>query len=370
MDIRRELKELPKRIVVKIGSNGIADPSGIHKDNLKRFTKDICELLDQDIELVLVSSGAIATGHSILGSEVQGGVDVLQALSALGQPPLIAAYQANLAKFNRNCAQVLLTHEDLADRQRSLNLRNTLLRLLEMKVVPIVNENDSVSYAEITVGDNDQLAAMLAMSLDANLLILLTGPDGLYTKNPETPGAEKISHLSAEDDFKRIWTHGQSSSGRGGMSTKLEAVRRVTPLGIPVVIASYNNESPITQALEGAGSFFYGATDSFNLPRERWLVSSVKAGAKIQVDQGAEEAILHGASLLPSGISQCYGTFRRGDCVSIIHRGKVLALGLSEYSSREVEKIKGCKSSDIAKLLGSMPSKVVIHRKNLVKKGS
>lgn len=365
---RKELKRKPKRIVVKIGSAGVTNEHGIQTDKLSQLAREVRSLFDQKYEIIIVSSGAVQAGRAILNKPLKGDIDVLQALSAVGQPLLMAAYQEVLSKESLTCGQVLLTHEDLGHRKRNLNLRNTLLRLIHSGVVAIVNENDSVSYAEITVGDNDQLAAMVAEAIDADLLILLTGPDGVYTCDPSLPEARKIERITHSDNLLEIGTKGKSSAGRGGMKTKLDAVRRITPLGIPVIISSYKNPFPIHSALVGHGSFFLPDEETSSGKRRRWLVSSAKAGAKIKIDQGAFEALAKGASLLPSGIKRCEGSFKRGDCVSVIYRNQVIAHGLSEYSLKEIEKIKGHNSTQIKLLLGSVPSKVAIHRNNLVLK--
>ena len=363
---RPELSQSPKRIVVKIGSNGITNENGIDCKVLQSLTQDIHRFSTNGCQIILVSSGAIQMARAILKHPTNGDIDSLQALSAFGQPRLMSAYEAAFTELGLHCAQVLLTHEDLGSRRRNLNLRNTLLRLLANGMIPIVNENDSVSYSEITVGDNDQLAAMVAESIAADLLILLTGPDGLYNRDPSDPEAMVIQQIHASDDFRKVITRGQSAAGRGGMKTKLEAVRRVTPLGIPVIISSYKKPAPIASALTGGGSFFFATDQGNTSQRQRWLVSSVKAGAKIRIDTGARDALWRGASLLASGITSLAGPFRRGDGVSLIHNNRVIAYGLSEYSFKELEKIKGKNSQEIKSLLGRVPSKVVIHRNNLV----
>lgn len=358
--------KIPKRIVVKVGSNGVCDGAGLRRSVIASLAADIHHLLEHDHEVILVSSGAIHVGRQEAKLPDSIEMDVLQALSAIGQPLLMAAYQDAFRQLSRVCAQVLLTHEDLGHRQRNLNQRNTFLRLLSAKAIPIVNENDSVSYAEITVGDNDQLAAMLAQSLNADALILLTEPTGLFDRPPNEPGAQKIDQIHPDDEFSTISTKGQSTAGRGGMKTKVAAVRRITPLGIPAIISSFANPSPILAALEGAGTFFHAEPDTRLAARYRWLLSSAKAGAKIRIDQGAFEALSKGASLLPRGIRSLIGPFRRGDCVALTFRNRIVAHGLTEYSFRELEKIRGHKSDEIKAILGSLPSKVVIHRNNLV----
>ena len=366
--LRKELKSLPKRIVLKVGSLGVTGETGVDKARLASLSNDIIWLLKNKVEVILVSSGAIQVGRAHLRETKSEDINTLQAMSAIGQPLLMAAYQGIFQKKGVSTSQVLLTHEDLGNRKRNLNLRNTLLRLLEFGVLPIVNENDSVSTAEISVGDNDQLAAMVAEATMADLLVLLTGPDGLYTCDPEKEGAKKLTAIDPEDLLEQINTKGRSGAGRGGMKTKLDAVRRVTPLGIPVVISSYKAKNPIRNALSGGGSYFGVPKDTKKTGKKRWLVSSAKQGAKIKVDKGAYLALKKGASLLPSGIKSLEGLFRRGDLVTIYHQNKIIGHGLSEYSIKELTKIKGKKSSEIEAILGHYPSKVVIHRNHLALK--
>lgn len=357
-----------QRLVIKVGSSGVTDAEGLSEPKIQRITHDLAVLAKSSREVILVSSGAIQVGRSLglsLDTEFPD-MDLLQAYSALGQPRLMQAYDAALRKQDCRCAQVLLTHEDFSDRQRRLNLRNTLLRLLQLGVIPIVNENDSVSFAEITVGDNDQLAAMIAQAVQADVLILLTEPDGLFDRNPSDPSAQRLTQIDADDDFQKILTRGRSSSGRGGMKTKLEAVRRITPLGIPVLIATYNEAKPIQRALQGGGSYFAAQSRSSNSARQQWFVSGIKAGAIIRIDAGAYQALQEGASLLPSGIRSVAGKFRRGDIVKIMYQRKTIACGIAEYGSADFERIRGKRSEQIMAVLGKIPSKVAIHRNNLL----
>ena len=357
------MKSEYKRIVVKIGSSCIANNEGIITKNLNRIIKDTSHLVEKDIDVVLVSSGAIQLARSQVRIK-SGDITDLQALSAIGQPRLMNAYQKVFSKNDIETAQVLLTHQDLGAKVRSLNTVNTINNLLKHKIVPIVNENDTISYSEITVGDNDQLAAMVAQAIDAELLIILTEPDGLYTGDPKNPSSTKIPHVKSEDPFRTIVTKGKSDAGRGGMTSKISAVRRVTPGGIPAIIATIHKKEPIRSALSGGGTFFEPES-SVRSGRQEWLIATAKSDASITVDQGAAKALLRGSSLLPSGIIGCRGTFKRGDSVAIKVGRKTVAYGIAEYNTRETLTIKGLSTADMKKKLPHSHSKVVVHRNNL-----
>jgi glutamate 5-kinase len=254
----------------------------------------------------------------------------------------------------------------MRDSKRKLNLKNMMNRLLQTGITPILNENDSVSYAEITVGDNDQLAAMVTEMMEADGLIILTTPDGLYDRDPSLGEAQSLRKVAFDERFENLNLAGKSSAGRGGMITKLEAVRKLTPLGIPVILASFKKEEPVIAALEGGGTFFEGSPQCTRKARHRWMTASARLGATIRIDRGAGEAVLNNRSLLPSGIHQVEGTFKRGDCVKILCGNRVVALGLVEYSAAELRKIQGRQSQDIIRILGYCPSKVAVHKDNLV----
>ena len=297
MNIRPQLSGQIKRVVVKIGSAGVTEGQGPNLSRIQNLAREVQHLMDRGHEVILVSSGSINAGRPYLTEESADEMSALQALSAIGQPKLMAGYQKAFDPHNLTVAQVLLTHDDMGNRHRSLNLRNTIIHLLQARIVPIVNENDSVSYAEITVGDNDQLAAMVAQVIDADLLVLLTGPKGLYTGDPQSPDSKIIREVAADDSLEHVNTKGKSNVGRGGMQTKLEAVRRVTPLGIPAIITTYDHLSPVISAIEGEGTLFHPAKSSDKGSRKRWIRSSAKPNAAIQVDQGASEALKKGASV-------------------------------------------------------------------------
>ena len=252
---------------------------------------------------------------------------------------------------------------------RYLNVKNTIEVLIKNRVIPILNENDTVSFDEITVGDNDQLAAMTAQMIDADVLLMLTETDGLYDKNPKDKSAQHIPHVEFDKKFVDISLRELSASGRGGMKTKLEAVRKLTPIGIPVIIASYTASSPILRGLtENSGTFFTFNQQALKSRRKSWILTTNKTNSWIRVDNGAFLALSKEASLLPSGIMEIGGKFKRGDCIGIKHSGNIFAVGLTEYDSRDISKIIGKQSSEIQNILGHCPSMVVIHRNNLVLK--
>ncbi|MEK6623985.1 MAG: glutamate 5-kinase, partial [Bdellovibrionota bacterium] len=274
--------------------------------------------------------------------------------------------QKEFEKYELMTAQVLLTHDDLKNRTRNLNTRNTILKLMSTGIVPILNENDSVSFEEITVGDNDQLAAMVTELIDGNVLVLLTGPDGLYDQDPNIPGAKHLQSLEFHDDLQEIKTITKSAVGRGGMATKLLAVRKLTCLGIPVIIGTYRREHPICSVLcQKVGTFFHPHKLTDKNRRKAWISTIVKNNTALIIDEGAYKAISKNASLLPIGIRKIQGNFKRGDVVNIKFQTKIVAVGISEYDSKEITQVLGKKSSVIRALLGSCPSEVIIHRDNM-----
>jgi glutamate 5-kinase len=367
LSLRPEWPGRCQRLVIKIGSAALAHPeSGVDHHRMNQITADCCRLLQAGVEVIVVSSGAISIGRRHMPGEADGSIAWLQACSAVGQPLLMRYYTQCFHLYERQCAQVLLTHEDMRDGKRILNLKNLMNKMLKAGVTPILNENDSVSYAEITVGDNDQLAAMVTEMMEADGLIILTTPDGLYDRDPGLGNAQNLKLVAFDERFEHLNLAGKSSVGRGGMITKLEAVRKLTPLGIPVVLATFNKEQPVLEALAGGGTFFEGSPTATQKARHRWLTASARLGATIRIDRGAGEAVLNNRSLLPSGIHHVEGSFRRGDCVKILCGNRIVALGLVEYSAAELRKIQGRQSQDISRILGYCTSKVAVHKDNLV----
>ncbi len=367
IQVRSEWPGQCQRLVVKIGSAALAHPeTGVDQKKIEQIVADCARLLQSGIEVILVSSGAISIGRRHMPGEADGSIAYLQACSAIGQPLLMRCYTEAFHQHTKQCAQVLLTHEDVRDSKRKLNLKNMMNKMLQAGITPILNENDSVSYAEITVGDNDQLAAMTTEMMEADGLIILTTPDGLYDRDPGLGEAQSLRLVAFDERFEHLNLAGKTSVGRGGMITKLEAVRKLTPLGIPVVLASFKKEQPVVAALEGGGTFFEGSPQATRKARHRWLTASARLGATIKIDRGASEAVLNNSSLLPSGIHHVEGSFKRGDCVKIRCGNRIVALGIVEYSAAELRKIQGRQSQEIATILGYCPSKVAVHKDNLV----
>lgn len=365
------MSEKLKRIVVKIGSLGVTEESGgVSEKKIHRLLHDLYRLKENGHQIILVSSGAINTGRSFIKrpEEKKMMISYQQACAAVGQPLLMNAYQKILSLWSWPSAQILVTHEDFKDRTRFLNIRNTILRLLDNGILPIINENDTVSFAEITVGDNDQLAVMVTEAADADGLILLTEADGLYDKNPKEPDAKRFDLIHYSDDFSGVKIAAKTSVGRGGMDTKLRAVRKLTPIGVDVVIGTFLQENPITRLLSKAGgSLFLGNPQAQTNRRQSWLSTVVKNEAIINIDEGAQTALLQKkTSLLPVGIRKVSGNFKRGDVVNVKYKNKIIAVGISEFSSKELELIKGKKSADISHLITDAPSNVAIHKDNLL----
>lgn len=367
--MRKNLKSL-KRIVIKIGSQVIIEKGvGLRPESLREICQDVKELIESGIEVILISSGAIGVGRNYLEKPSREEVSFLQAASAIGQPILFNRYLENFQGHNLNCAQILLTHEDFKNRKRYLNAKNTITKLLENKVVPILNENDTVSFNEITVGDNDHLAAMTAQMLEANLLVIISSTDGLYTKSPELPDSEKISLVEFNAPPKVI-TKSKNALGRGGMQSKLKAVDKVNQLGIDAIISGIRPHAIKEALYHETGTLFQGNPQFQTKKKKQWLTTTVKNSCAIIVDEGCAEALKKNRSLLPSGIKKIVGDFSRGDCIEIVHKKITVAVGLVEYSSKEIERIKGLKSRDIQGALGFILAEEVIHRNNLILKGN
>lgn len=364
---------MKKRVVIKVGSMAVTDETGgVSLTKIQSIVKELESLKKLGFAPILVSSGAINSGRSFIKKpeEKKMMISFQQAAAAIGQPLLMKAYVDALQNHNSHCAQILVTHEDFKERKRFLNIRNTINRLLENDILPIVNENDTVSYEEITVGDNDQLAVMITEATDAEKLILLTEADGLFNKNPKDPDAKRFDIIDFKDDFSGVKFAAKTSIGRGGMDTKLKAVRKLTPIGVDVIIGTFLIDSPLTRLLEHkGGSLFKGNPERQTSRRKSWLSTVVKNEAWVVVDEGCYLAILKGnTSLLPIGIKKVHGTFKRGDVIQIKHKNKSIAVGISEFDYREMDLIKGKKSTEISSLMASPPSKVAIHKDNLLLK--
>lgn len=366
-----------KKIIIKLGSSIITnDGKGIDEAFLSNFAADI-SLLAKKMQVVVVSSGAIAAGLKKLGilrrpSELS----ELQAAAAVGQMDLIRSFEKEFSKVSIICAQVLLTHDDLSDRKRYLNARSTLNNLLEKNVIPIINENDTVSNEEIKFGDNDNLAALTANLLEADYLILLTDQDGLYSDDPrKNSNVTLLSHISVNDKIlDEVAKATTSSVGRGGMYTKILAARRASLSGTHTIIANGKNRKVFSNLLNDSVSGTFIQSEERQLDaRKKWLAGQLKSKGTLIIDDGATNAIVNsGKSLLSVGITNVKGKFDRGDLVQCISSsGQEVAKGLINYSSSEVGKVLGQPSDKMESLLGYVNESSVIHRNNLVvlKKG-
>ncbi len=364
-----------KRVVVKIGSAVLTDASG-------RFEPARFETLCKEIavaagnrEIIVVSSGAIALGVETLKLETRPtDLPAKQATAAVGQCRLMRLYGDELGKHGFVVGQVLLTHEDVADRRRYLNARQTLAALLERRVIPIINENDTVSVDEIQIGDNDALAGLVVGLCDADMLILLSDVEGLYERDPrDDPQAQRVqqvTELTAE--IESLAGASRSGLGTGGMATKVRAAKRATETGALTVIASGRIKGTVTAVLRGedVGTVF-GAPRPPLRARQRWIAHALRAKGTLIVDAGAREALVRrGSSLLPSGLQRIVGDFERGAAVEIAGQdGKPFARGLVGYDSQDLAKLCGVLSSEIESLLGYRYLDEVVHRDDLVLHG-
>lgn len=358
-----------RRVVIKIGSAVLLGANGeIDSGTLRGLAADICALVEGGREVAVVSSGAIACGVWRLGlGKRPDTLPQLQAAAAVGQSLLMSLYEDALSECGFHAGQMLLTREDMADRTRYLNARNTLRALLAAKAIPIVNENDTVAVDEIRFGENDVLSAMVANLFEANLLVMLSTVEGLHQDWRDKGRAGQI--LSEVEDIdgeiSAMAATDKSGAGSGGMVTKLEAARMVTASGEAALIAGGKLPNVIRRIFAGEkiGTLFY-ATRARMAGRKRWIGYGARSRGEVAVDDGAAKALREqGKSLLPSGIVAVVGEFEAGDVVSVRDKaGEVFARGVVSYGSQEVRRIMGRKTAEIAKILGSKPYDEVIHR--------
>ena len=362
-----------RRIVVKVGSSLVtAEGRGLDHAALSRWAGQIAALAGQGREVVLVSSGAIAEGIARLGWTARPkAVNELQAAAAVGQMGLVQAYESIFRTHGLHAAQVLLTHEDLADRTRYLNARSTLRTLLGLKVVPIINENDTVATDEIRLGDNDTLGALVTNLIDADALVILTDQSGLYTADPrKNSGATLVSTATAGDaELEKMAGGAGSSIGRGGMITKILAAKRAARSGAHTAIASGHEPDVLTRLFEGEAIGTLLVAPSLPLAsRKQWLAGHLQVAGKLVLDDGAIRAIAsEGKSILPIGVKHVFGEFQRGSVIACVSEsGSDIARGLVNYSSEEAARIKGHASREIASILGYGGDAEIVHRDNLV----
>jgi glutamate 5-kinase len=367
---------LYKRIVAKFGTNLLT--GGTERLNQKvmaSLVQQIAELHSEGYEIVIVSSGAIAAGRQKLGlSKKRKDIPFKQVLASVGQSQLMHTYEQIFSKYNTTIAQALLTKSDLSHRAGYLNARNTLLALIELRVICIVNENDVVATDEIggaRFGDNDNLSAMVANLIDADLLILLTDIDGLYTANPQyNSNAKLIARVEKIDGrIQRLASRASGVRGVGGMATKIEAAKMATACGITVVIASGLKPDTLRQVTLGnkIGTVFTPVSNKFE-SKKRWMLTGLASKGKLIIDNGAVLALKkQNKSLLPAGVTGLEGKFQRGDVVDIFDTaGNSLGCGISNYNSTEILAIKGTHSRSVTGILGYEYGSEVIHRNNMV----
>lgn len=362
-----------RRIVVKVGTNLLrGDQEGLNLDLMDALAVQIEQVRRRGIDVILVSSGSVGAGAYVMGfDEPPVDTNARQALAAIGQSRLMHHYKGVFKRHGMKVAQVLLTRNSMDNRKRYLNARTTFETLLEWNVLPIVNENDTVAIEELTFGDNDQLSALIAAKVDAELLILLTDVDGLYDRPPSEREAQRIPvvHHLRELPQVRYESPSTGTFGLGGMRSKLEAVRLATRTGILTFIGPGRLPGILDKVLDGEDVGTWCEASTRRMPaRKRWLALGKRwGGGKVQIDGGAEEALLLGGkSLLPSGVVKVDQEFEAGDLVSVCCSTVEIARGLVRYSSGELNSVKGMKTSEIAQILGERQSYEVIHRDDMV----
>lgn len=370
----REALQKAKRIVIKVGTSTITYANGKRNfSQIDRLAREISDLQNQGKEMILVTSGAVAVGVDRMG--LPGKLKTIpgkQAAAAVGQGVLMHTYEKFFADYGQIVAQVLITKTEAIDRHRYTNTRNTFMELMRQRVIPIVNENDVVALDELKIGDNDNMSALVAGIVDADLVIILSDVDGLYTANPQThPDAVIVPEVAEITPEIEASAGGVGSArGTGGMATKIQAAKAATSSGIHLVIASGTEKNAITRVLQGEelGTLFVSRENRLQF-RKRWLAFGAKIAGSIVVDDGCAKAIRKagGCSILPAGVFAVQGEFLPGSTVSVIDKdAHELARGLVHYSSAELEQIKGCNSGEIANILGHKNFDEVIHRDDLV----
>jgi glutamate 5-kinase len=362
-----------RRIVVKVGSSLVTNEGrGLDEEAIAQWSEQLAALVKQGRELIMVSSGAVAEGMKRLGWTVRPKeINELQAAAAVGQMGLVQMYETKLSACGVGSAQVLLTHADLADRERYLNARSTLLTLLQLGVVPVINENDTVVNDEIKFGDNDTLGALVANLVEADVLVILTDQKGLYTADPRRDPAAQFVHVArAGDPQLEAMAGGVGSSiGRGGMITKILAAKRAAGSGASTIIAWGREPRVLLRLCEGEaiGTCLLAGTPK-NQARKRWMADHLQMRGSVVVDDGAVQKIAaEGKSLLPIGMTAVDGEFSRGDVIAVRDaKGTEVARGLANYASSEARLLCRKSSSDFERLLGYAAEPEMIHRDNLV----
>lgn len=361
-----------KRLVVKVGSSTLSHPTGkLNIDQMERLARQLADLRNSGKEVILVSSGAVGAGIGKLGlGRRPKTIPEKQATAAVGQGLLMHMYEKLFSEYGIVVAQVLLTREDIMDRKRFLNARNALSALLQLEALPIINENDTIAVEEIKFGDNDTLSALVASLIDAELLIILSDIDGLYTGDPsKDEGATFIPLVrDINGDIEQLAGGSGSGLGTGGMVTKIQSARIAMNSGFPMVIADGKAEKVINRIMAGepVGTLFLQGENKLH-SKKRWIAFGSNVQGRIYIDSGAQKALAKdGKSLLPTGIIGFEGDFDLGNTVCVFFEDKEVGRGIVNYTSEEIRKIMGKKTKDIVKLLGYKDFDEVIHRNNFV----
>ncbi len=372
-DLRHKYVRQAKRVVVKIGSRILSSERSVHARRIGRLVREMAALHDQGKKLVIVSSGAIASGISRLGlNRRPKDLPQEQALAAVGQIRLMAIYENAFAGYEKHVAQVLLTHDDLANRTRYRNARNTLETLLDWNIIPIVNENDTVAVEEIKFGDNDQLSALVAALMEMDLLVILSDVDGVFDRDPKASKDARLIPVLDDLAAARKATRDMQPSelSRGGMFSKLGAAEQTSRAGIPTIIANGREREVLSGLFDGTRE-----SGTLVLPEENrltshkhWILYNLNPSGEVMVDNGACAAVtVKGKSLLPSGVMDIRGSFGAGECVRCVDdTGREFARGLVNYNARDLRKIKGSHSGRIEAILGYKTHDEIIHRDDLV----
>ena len=360
-----------KIIVIKIGSSLLVDKNGkIRIKWLSSFAKDIKKLKSNNKKVVIVSSGAIALGCKKMSfNKTHLKLDKSQAIASIGQIELMNLFSQTFSKYKLNISQILLTLDDTEERRRSINAKRTFENLFHLDYIPIVNENDTIATSEIKYGDNDRLASRVAQITNADTLILLSDVDGLFTKNPKTfKNAKLIKQISdLEKEIKNISIKGMNKFGSGGMDTKIEAAKICNLAGCNMIIANGLYLNPINKLEKNNCTWFISKIPKLDA-RKKWIISSVAPKGELIIDDGAKKALANGKSLLAAGIKKVSGNFKKGDHIKILdNKRKEFARGLSSFSSYEINKILGCHSNEIKKILGYISKSEVVHKDDMVK---
>lgn len=369
----RENLAQAKRVVVKVGTSTLTHSTGkLNNERIEKLVGELAELGKQGKEMILVTSGAVGAGMEMLGlTEKPKTIPEKQAAAAVGQGILMHTYEKLFSEHGQIVAQVLLTREDSVKRTRYTNSRNTLLTLLKMGVIPIINENDAVAIEELKIGDNDTLSAMVASIVDADVLIILSDVEGVYTDNPQTnPEAKLIGEIADITPEMEALAGGPGTKrGTGGMYTKIQAGKIAVNSGVSMVIASGLRDGVVADVLSGnpVGTIFLSKENRLQV-RKRWLAFGARTHGVITVDKGCEKAILSGgSSLLATGITAISGDFNHGNTISIVTvEGREIARGIANYNGEDARKIMGVHTNEVMEILGSKPYDEVIHRDNMV----